>query len=40
MQEISTVALSELIVSALYRLSSYAVVNLIDDAAMLAIVFI
>jgi hypothetical protein len=40
MEEISTFTLSELIVSTLYRLSSYAVVNLIDDAAMLAIVFI
>ena len=40
MQEISTVYLSELIMSTVYRLSTYAVFNLIDDAAMLAIVFI
>ena len=30
----------ELMLSVLYRLSTYAVVNLIDDAAMLSIVFI
>jgi hypothetical protein len=40
MQELSTFDMSELILSTLYRLSAYAVVNLIDDAAMLAIVFI
>ena len=40
MQDISTIDLSELILSTLYRLSAYAVVNLIDDAAMLSIVFI
>ena len=40
MQELSTFDISELILSTLYRLSAYAVVNLIDDAAMLAIVFI
>ena len=32
--------LRELMLSVLYRLSAYAVVNLIDDAAMLSIVFI
>ncbi len=32
--------LRELVLSLLYRLSAYAVVNLIDDAAMLSIVFI
>ena len=30
----------ELVLSTLYRLSAYAVINLIDDAAMLSIVFI
>ncbi len=30
----------ELVLSVLYRLSAYALVNLIDDAAMLSIVFI
>jgi hypothetical protein len=38
--EPSTFELSELVLSMLYRLSAYAVVNLIDDAAMLSIVFI
>jgi hypothetical protein len=32
--------LGELVLSALYRLSAYAIINLIDDAAMLSIVFI
>jgi len=32
--------LPEWMVAMLYRLSAYAVVNLIDDAAMLSIVFI
>lgn len=32
--------LGELVLSVLYRLSAYALVNLIDDAAMLSIVFI
>ena len=36
----STLEFSELALSVLYRLSAYAVVNLIDDAAMLSIVFI
>jgi hypothetical protein len=35
-----TLELSELMLSVLYRFSAYAVVNLIDDAAMLSIVFI
>lgn len=35
-----TPELRELVLSVLYRLSAYAVVNLIDDAAMLSIVFI
>jgi hypothetical protein len=34
------IALREFVLSALYRLSAYAVINLIDDAAMLSIVFI
>ena len=38
--ELPDVALGELVLSALYRLSAYALVNLIDDAAMLSIVFI
>jgi hypothetical protein len=29
-----------LVLSTLYRLSAYAIINLIDDAAMLSIVFI
>jgi hypothetical protein len=40
MQELSAIELRELMLSVLYRLSAYAVVNLIDDAAMLSIVFI
>jgi hypothetical protein len=40
LQEPSSFELRELLMSALYRLSAYAVVNLIDDAAMLSIVFI
>lgn len=32
--------LGELVLSTLYRLSAYAIINLIDDAAMLSIVFI
>lgn len=32
--------LQEFVLSMMYRLSAYAVVNLIDDAAMLSIVFI
>jgi len=32
--------LREFVLSMMYRLSAYAVVNLIDDAAMLSIVFI
>lgn len=40
MQELSTLELRELALSALYRLSAYAVIHLIDDAAMLSIVFI
>jgi len=39
-QESSTIEIGELVLSVLYRLSAYAVVNLIDDAAMLSIVFI
>lgn len=38
--EPSAVALRELVITVLYRLSAYAVINLIDDAAMLSIVFI
>jgi hypothetical protein len=38
--ESSTTELSELVLAILYRLSAYAVVNLIDDAAMLSIVFV
>ena len=40
MSELSAIELRELMLSVLYRLSAYAVVNLIDDAAMLSIVFI
>jgi hypothetical protein len=32
--------LGELVLSTLYRFSTYAIINLIDDAAMLSIVFI
>jgi hypothetical protein len=32
--------LGELVLSTLYRFSAYAIINLIDDAAMLSIVFI
>jgi hypothetical protein len=32
--------LGELVLSSLYRLGAYAIINLIDDAAMLSIVFI
>jgi hypothetical protein len=39
-QELSPIELRELALSVLYRLSAYAVINLIDDAAMLSIVFI
>jgi hypothetical protein len=35
-----TIARHELALSVLYRISAYALVNLIDDAAMLSIVFI
>ena len=37
---LSAIDLRELALSTLYRLSTYAVINLIDDAAMLSIVFI
>jgi hypothetical protein len=40
MQELSTNDLGELALCLLYRFSAYAVINLIDDAAMLSIVFI
>ncbi len=40
MTELPDGDLRELGLSVLYRLSAYAVVNLIDDAAMLSIVFI
>jgi hypothetical protein len=40
MQTPHTYELSELVLSTLYRLSAYATINLIDDAAMLSIVFI
>ena len=36
----SAIELREFVISVLYRLSAYAVINLIDDAAMLSIVFI
>ncbi len=32
--------LGDLMLATLYRLSAYAIINLIDDAAMLSIVFI
>lgn len=40
MQEILPSELRELALAMMYRLSAYAVINLIDDAAMLSIVFI
>ena len=40
MQTSHTYELGELVLSTLYRLSAYATINLIDDAAMLSIVFI
>jgi hypothetical protein len=40
MTELPDVELGELLLSVLYRLSAYALVNVIDDAAMLSIVFI
>ena len=40
MTELPALEARELVLSLLYRLSAYAVVNLIDDAAMLSIVFI
>jgi hypothetical protein len=38
--EQSNIEFGEFVLSVLYRLSAYAVINLIDDAAMLSIVFI
>jgi len=38
--EQSNLEFREFVLSVLYRLSAYAVINLIDDAAMLSIVFI
>ena len=38
--ELPDVGPGELVLSVLYRMSAYALVNLIDDAAMLSIVFI
>jgi hypothetical protein len=38
--ELPALEATELVLSVLYRLSAYALVNLIDDAAMLSIVFI
>jgi hypothetical protein len=38
--ELPAIEARELVLSMLYRLSAYALVNLIDDAAMLSIVFI
>lgn len=40
MTKLPVIEVRELVLSVLYRLSAYAVVNLIDDAAMLSIVFI
>jgi hypothetical protein len=40
MTELPALEARELVLALLYRLSAYAVVNLIDDAAMLSIVFI
>jgi hypothetical protein len=40
MQTLPANELGELVLSTLYRLSAYAIINLIDDAAMLSIVFI
>jgi hypothetical protein len=39
-QVLPAIELHEFALSTLYRLSAYAVINLIDDAAMLSIVFI
>jgi hypothetical protein len=39
MQDLVPSELRELVLVMLYRLSAYAVINLIDDAAMLSIVF-
>jgi hypothetical protein len=39
-QALPAIELHEFPLSMLYRLSAYAVINLIDDAAMLSIVFI
>jgi hypothetical protein len=39
-QALPATELREFAMSMLYRLSAYAVINLIDDAAMLSIVFI
>jgi hypothetical protein len=39
-QALPAIELHEFALSMLYRLSAYAVINLIDDAAMLSIVFI
>jgi hypothetical protein len=38
--EQANIEVREFVLSVLYRLSAYAVINLIDDAAMLSIVFI
>ncbi len=40
MQDLSASDLRELALFMLYRLSAYAVINLIDDAAMLSLVFV
>ena len=40
MQELTALEMQELVLSVLYRLSAYAVINLIDDAAMLSLVFV
>jgi hypothetical protein len=40
MPELTALEMQELVLSVLYRLSAYAVINLIDDAAMLSLVFV
>jgi hypothetical protein len=40
MQMPPTYELGDLVLSTLYRFSAYAIINLIDDAAMLSIVFV
>lgn len=36
----ATIEIGELVLCVLYRVSAYAVINLIDDAAMLSLIFV